>query len=102
MLIFVLVCGLLAVLYGLWTSRSILSLDMGNKKMQEIALAIQEGAKAYLNRQYKTISIVGLIIFFIVWYFFGPEINRNIIKNHTVTLQDRLDCLYLFRFSLLR
>ena len=71
MLTFVIVCGLLAVLYGLLTSRSILSLDSGNSKMQEIALAIQEGAKAYLNRQYRTISIVGLIIFFIVWYFLG-------------------------------
>ena len=71
MLIFIIVCGLSAILYGLLTSRSILSLDKGNKKMQEIALAIQEGAKAYLNRQYKTIAIVGLIIFFIVWYFLG-------------------------------
>jgi len=71
MLTFVIFCGLCAVVYGLWTSKTILSLDQGNKKMQEIALAIQEGAKAYLNRQYTTIAIVGLIIFFIVWFFLG-------------------------------
>ena len=71
MLTFVIFCGLCAVVYGLWTSKTILSLDQGNEKMQEIALAIQEGAKAYLNRQYTTIAIVGLIIFFIVWFFLG-------------------------------
>ncbi len=69
MLTFVIICGFLAVVYGLWTSRTILLLDSGNDKMREIALAIQEGAKAYLNRQYRTIFIVGLIIFIIVWIF---------------------------------
>ena len=69
MLTFVIICGFLAVVYGVWTSRSILLLDSGNEKMREIALAIQEGAKAYLNRQYRTIFIVGAIIFIIVWIF---------------------------------
>ncbi len=71
MLFFIIVCGLLAVGYGLLTSKLILSKDTGNEKMQEISFAIQEGAKAYLNRQYTTISIVGLIIFFIVWFALG-------------------------------
>ena len=68
---FILLCGLAALIYGLITSRQILSLSSGNEKMIEIAKAIQEGARAYLNRQYITISIVGLIIFVIIWILFG-------------------------------
>ena len=71
MQIFILLCGLAAVLYGIITSRQILSLSSGNEKMQEIAKAIQEGARAYLNRQYMTISIVGIIIFVLIWLIFG-------------------------------
>jgi len=71
MQIFILLCGLAAVLYGIITSRQILSLSSGNDKMQEISKAIQEGARAYLNRQYITISIVGVVIFFLIWIIFG-------------------------------
>ena len=71
MQIFILLCGLAAVLYGFITSRQILSLSTGNEKMASIASAIQEGARAYLNRQYMTIGIVGIVIFAIIWLVFG-------------------------------
>ncbi len=64
-------CGLLAIIYGLFTSRQVLSQPAGNDAMQAIASAIQEGAKAYLGRQYTTIAIVGLVVAVLVLYFLG-------------------------------
>ena len=62
----VIICGLVALLYGVVASKSIISADAGNEKMREIASAIQEGAAAYLNRQYITISVVGIVVT-IIW-----------------------------------
>ena len=63
--------GVLAVAYSYLLSGQIISSNPGNNRMQEIAEAIQIGAKAYLNRQYKTIAVVGIIVLAIVTYFFN-------------------------------
>ena len=67
----IILVGLLAVIYSYFLSKQIISSSPGNAKMQEIAEAIQIGAKAYLNRQYKTIGVVGIIVLIIISYFFS-------------------------------
>jgi K(+)-stimulated pyrophosphate-energized sodium pump len=63
--------GVLAILYGLVTSQQVLAANAGNERMQQIASAIQEGARAYLNRQYTTIAIAGVVIFVILFATLG-------------------------------
>src|SRR5690349_8884183 len=58
--------GVLALLYGILTSRQVLAANAGTPRMQEISSAVQVGARAYLNRQYRTIAIAGVIIFLIL------------------------------------
>ncbi len=70
----VLACGVLALLYGGITVRSVLSQSAGNERMQEIAAAIQEGAAAYLNRQYTTIAFAGVVIFVAAFAVFGWQV----------------------------
>ncbi|WP_337847561.1 sodium-translocating pyrophosphatase [Sphingomonas sp.] len=64
-------CGLIAVLYGLVTSQQVLRAPAGDQKMQDIAAAIQEGAKAYLGRQYTTIAIVGVVVAAVMFFTLG-------------------------------
>ena len=67
----IVLCGVLAILYAIWATRSVLAADAGSARMQEISAAVREGAQAYLKRQYSTIAVVGVVIFLIVGYFLG-------------------------------
>ncbi len=67
----IIVCGLLAIAYGIWATQAVMAADAGSQKMQEIAAAIREGAQAYLKRQYATIGAVGIVIFLLLGYFLG-------------------------------
>src|ERR1700733_1070783 len=78
-LLIILCCGVLALLYGGWTIRSVLSLSAGNARMQKIAAAIQEGAGAYLNRQYTTIAMVGVVIFALACWFLGWQLGLGFL-----------------------
>ncbi|MGE0717708.1 MAG: sodium-translocating pyrophosphatase [Alphaproteobacteria bacterium] len=71
---FTLACGVLALLYGVYASRGVLAASPGNARMQEIAAAVQEGAQAYLNRQYRTIAIVGVVVCVVLGAFLGLHV----------------------------
>src|SRR5262249_30713421 len=70
-LIIALICAILAIVYGIVSIQWIMAKPSGNDRMREIAAAIQAGAKAYLNRQYMTIGIVGIVLFIIIGIFLG-------------------------------
>ncbi len=72
--ILIIACGVLALIYGLITSRQVLAADPGSTRMQEISGAVQEGARAYLNRQYTTIAIVGVVILILLGIFLGVRV----------------------------
>ena len=77
--------GLIAVFYSYLLSKQILKASPGNAKMQEIAEAIQIGAKAYLKRQYITIAIVGVVVLAIVSYFFSPLVGLGYLIGATLS-----------------
>ncbi|QFU16590.1 sodium-translocating pyrophosphatase [Microvirga thermotolerans] len=66
--------GLLSVAYGLWAINDVMKRDAGSQRMQEIAAAIAEGAKAYLRRQYITIAMVGVVLFIVIAYLLGIRV----------------------------
>ena len=72
---YIIAAGILSIIYGFITGRNILNSGSGNSKMLEIASAIQEGARAYLNRQYKTIAIVGVVVLIIITILFSPLVG---------------------------
>ncbi len=84
-LIYTILAGLLSVVYGFFTGKDILNSSSGNSKMQEIASAIQIGAKAYLNRQYKTIAIVGLVVLVIISLAFSPLVGLGYLIGATLS-----------------
>jgi K(+)-stimulated pyrophosphate-energized sodium pump len=69
--LFAIACGVIALLYGIFTSAQVLRAPAGNARMVEVAAAIQEGAKAYLGRQYTTIGIVGIVVAAVVFFLVG-------------------------------
>ena len=77
--VLILACGALAVVYGLVAGRSVLAADAGNERMQEIAGAIQVGASAYLNRQYRTIGIVGVVVCVVLGLLLGQWVALGFI-----------------------
>ena len=84
-LLFVLACGVLALVYGYWASRSVLAADAGSARMQEIAAAIQEGAQAYLNRQYRAIAMVGAAVFVIVSFALDITVGIGFLIGATLS-----------------
>ena len=72
-LLLALACGLLAIVYGAWSIQWILSRPQGSERMREIAAAVQTGAAAYLATQYRTIAIVGVVLFAVIWYALGAR-----------------------------
>ena len=84
-LLYTIAAGLLSIVYGYFTGKHILNSSPGNAKMQEIATAIQVGAKAYLNRQYKTIAIVGVVVLFIITYAFSFLVGLGYLIGATLS-----------------
>ena len=72
-LYFAIACGVVAVLYGIWAIRKVMAQSAGNERMQQIAAAIQEGARAYLNRQYLSVAVVGAAIFVLLLVVLGTS-----------------------------
>ena len=64
----IILCGLLSIVYGIYTVRAVMASSAGTARMQEIAAAIQAGARAYLNRQYTTIGIVGVVLLIVLGF----------------------------------
>jgi len=84
-LLYTIAAGFLSIIYGYFTGKQVLSSSPGNAKMQEIASAIQIGAKAYLNRQYKTIAIVGVVVLIIISYFFSVLVGLGYLIGATLS-----------------
>jgi len=74
-------CGLVALVYGIYATRRVMAFDTGTDRMQEIAAAIQEGAAAYLNRQYKAIGMVGIVVAIALHFLLGGHVAIGFIAG---------------------
>ncbi len=81
----VIACGALALVYGIWATQSVMAADAGNERMREIAGAIQEGAQAYLTRQYTAIAIAGAVIFVIVAFLLSLPVAIGFAVGATLS-----------------
>ncbi|WP_415301127.1 sodium-translocating pyrophosphatase [Candidatus Pelagibacter sp. Uisw_134_02] len=84
-LLYTIAAGFLSIVYGFFTGKNILNSSAGNSKMQEIASAIQIGAKAYLTRQYKTIAVVGVVVLVIICFVFSPLVGLGYFVGATLS-----------------
>ena len=84
-LLLIILCGLVAITYSYITGKQIIKANSGNKKMKEVAEAIQIGARAYLNRQYKSISIVGLFVLIIITFAFSILVGIGYLIGATLS-----------------
>ena len=84
-LYYIIFAGLLSIIYGFITASGIIKSSPGNNKMQEIASAIQIGAKAYLKRQYKTIAIVGVVVLVIITFAFSVLVGIGYLVGATLS-----------------
>ena len=90
LLLIAIACGVIAVLYGIVTTMQVLKAPAGNERMRDIASAVQEGARAYLARQYRTIAIVGVVVVALVFYFLGPVSAIGFLIGALLSGADRL------------
>ena len=81
----IIACGALSIVYGIWAIQSVMASDAGTKRMQEIAGAIQEGATAYLTRQYTMIGIAGVVIFALVTYLLSLPVGIGFLIGATLS-----------------
>ena len=81
----VIACGALSLVYGIWATQSVMAADAGNERMREIAGAIQEGAQAYLTRQYTAIAVAGAVIFLIVAILLGIPVAIGFAVGATLS-----------------
>ncbi len=86
----VIACGVLALAYGWFTSRQVLAANAGSARMQEISGAVQVGARAYLNRQYRAIAAVGVVVLIVLGLTLGLRVAIGFLIGAVLSASGRL------------